>query len=1512
MLAAIAYAGTSDARTLPNIDKLREAPISLNIVDEAVRANAASKAGEPSTSQSLAQSGTSRARFSSAHFEERLAVPTFITVSPGNNARTERMTAGLSPESAARAHLKSFADLYRLGATEVDAAALHHVDILPSGATIAKFTSRRDGVEVFRESAAVLMDSTGQALAVGGFIGTTQTIAPLANPAHGNFTLSARQAIAVALGDYAFAPTVAAELVQMPSSVDTAANAVAAYEHFTLPGRHASADGSRLAIPARAKRVWFRLPEGLVPAYYVELEMYDARAGSSDNYGYVIAADDGRLLFRNNHTADAAFTYKVWAETGGNHIPFPGPQGRNATPHPTGLNDGFRPAYIPQNNIALQNGPISTNDPWLAPGATRTIGNNVEAWANHTGPSPLAPDTDAFDGTFNADPNECDLLAAQVGDFHACVSSPGVFDYTYNLALDPIASKTQVMASVTQLFYVTNWLHDWYYDAGFREIDGNAQTSNFGRGGLGNDSMKAQAQDYADFSNANISTPADGGRPRMRMYIYKGNGGGVFTAATPVAIVGDYQVTTASFGPLSFDVQGTLVQALDPSDAAGALTTDGCSPLTNAAAVSGKIAVIDRGNCGFVVKVKNAQDAGAIAVLILNSSVGAFGGMSSSNTSIITSIPVLMVSFTTGQSIKAQLAGGVTGRLRRLAATDRDSSIDNSIAAHEWGHYISNRLIGNANGINTNMSKGLGEGWADFHAMLMMVKAEDALVASNANFAGTYGGGYAFDDPTVPGVSNSDAYYSGHRRYPYSTDLAKNPLTFKHIQDGVALPTSPPPAFGDLNNNSEVHGTGEVWASMLWGCYASLLRDTARLTFDQAQDRMKRYIVAAYKLTPVSPTLIEARDALFAAIAANDPADVGPCMAAFAARGAGLGARSGDRYSGTNAGVQESFTVGGDVQISAMDIDAKAGLYCDGDAYLDNNETGKLRVTVRNIGGVTLSGLPLNVAALSAGVSFPSGNTQVLADIAPFTSVTALFDIALSGTNVVSTADIVASISSSAFAVPGMRSATFPLRVRRDRALAASMSDDVEDTVTVWTPSLAPGTTDAALNWQRVTEASGNHYWKAPSGTSPGVAWLTSPSLTVSASEPLAFTIRHRFAFNFSGINFYDGGVIEISSDGGITWVDVDTVIPGIYGGGTISNYTGTLNPLAGRPAFGGSSGDVFANLSFTFPASFNGGTVLIRFGVGTDQVGNLRGWDIDDIAFAGIANTPFPGYVTDAQGCISAAATSGTPQSGTINAVYGAPLQLRVQSIASQPVEGAPVTFVAPASGASGTFAGGGTQVNAVTDAAGLATAPAFTANGALGAFIVVATAGIRNVNYSLNNIEAGTPVTFIGVGSRKTHVMAGQFDLVVDPIPAINGTVSVEPRVIGTGHTLVFHFDGLISNAGSVAVFDPQPSTPVATSVASGKDVVVTLTGVPDNHRVTVTVSGVNGASGGSASMGFLVGDVNNTRSVNSSDISGVKARSGQATTALNFMFDVNASGAINSSDISAVKARSGLVLP
>ena len=100
---------------------------------------------------------------------------------------------------------------------------------------------------------------------------------------------------------------------------------------------------------------------------------------------------------------------------------------------------------------------------------------------------------------------------------------------------------------------------------------------------------------------------------------------------------------------------GNIVVGLDASDGAGPLTTDGCSPLTNAAAVAGNIALIDRGTCGFGVKYANARDAGAIGVIIANSAAGVFGNMGGGFTGSGT-IPAVMVTFADGNNIKANIA----------------------------------------------------------------------------------------------------------------------------------------------------------------------------------------------------------------------------------------------------------------------------------------------------------------------------------------------------------------------------------------------------------------------------------------------------------------------------------------------------------------------------------------------------------------------------------------------------------------------------------------------------------------------------------------------------------------------------------------------------------------------------------------------------------------------------------------------------------------------------------------
>ena len=131
----------------------------------------------------------------------------------------------------------------------------------------------------------------------------------------------------------------------------------------------------------------------------------------------------------------------------------------------------------------------------------------------------------------------------------------------------------------------------------------------------------------------------------------------LLTVNSPAAIAGIYQVGTASFGPalVSPGITGDLVQGLD---GAGASATDACEPLTNGADVTGKIALVDRGNCTFVIKVKNAQDAGAIAVVIADNVAGSPPpGLGGTDPAIV--IPSVRITLADGNTIKAQLALGV-------------------------------------------------------------------------------------------------------------------------------------------------------------------------------------------------------------------------------------------------------------------------------------------------------------------------------------------------------------------------------------------------------------------------------------------------------------------------------------------------------------------------------------------------------------------------------------------------------------------------------------------------------------------------------------------------------------------------------------------------------------------------------------------------------------------------------------------------------------------------------------
>ncbi|RYY49200.1 MAG: hypothetical protein EOO06_07930 [Chitinophagaceae bacterium] len=158
-------------------------------------------------------------------------------------------------------------------------------------------------------------------------------------------------------------------------------------------------------------------------------------------------------------------------------------------------------------------------DPWtIAPGNatslkwhsdgtndyTYTRGNN--AWAYH-------------DRT-NANAGSVDRSAQST-----TTPDPLTFDFTPDFAAPPTQTTPvqNQQFNITNLFYWNNVIHDLVYQYGFDEPSGNFQVNNQGRGGAGNDYVRAEAQDGSGTNNANFATPADGSLPRMQMYLWSGN-----------------------------------------------------------------------------------------------------------------------------------------------------------------------------------------------------------------------------------------------------------------------------------------------------------------------------------------------------------------------------------------------------------------------------------------------------------------------------------------------------------------------------------------------------------------------------------------------------------------------------------------------------------------------------------------------------------------------------------------------------------------------------------------------------------------------------------------------------------------------------------------------------------------------------------------------------------------------------------------------------------------------------
>ena len=241
---------------------------------------------------------------------------------------------------------------------------------------------------------------------------------------------------------------------------------------------------------------------------------------------------------------------------------------------------------------------------------------------------------------------------------------------------------------------------------------------------------------------------------------------------------------------------------------------------------------------------------------------------------------------------------GASGRMQMFVYTgpipQRDSDLAAEVIMHEYTHGLSNGLIGGGVLISALQSRGLGEGWSDFYALSLLSEASDDV---NGNYPW---GGYV----TYQLAGFTENYYYGIRRYPYSVNLMKNPLTFKDIDLQQASTHAGIPRNPIVNPfANEVHNMGEVWCVTLWEARANLI---AKFGWPTGNQLTLELVTDGMKLAPANPTFLEARDAIVQAdLVLTGGENRDELWAAFAKRGMGASATS--PASSTTTGLVEAF-----------------------------------------------------------------------------------------------------------------------------------------------------------------------------------------------------------------------------------------------------------------------------------------------------------------------------------------------------------------------------------------------------------------------------------------------------------------------------------------------------------------------------------------------------------------------------------------------------------------------------
>jgi len=469
---------------------------------------------------------------------------------------------------------------------------------------------------------------------------------------------------------------------------------------------------------------------------------------------------------------------------------------------------------------------------------------------------------------------------------------------------------------------------------------------------------------------------------------------------------------------------------------------------------------------------------------------------------------------------------------------DRDGGLEAAIVYHELTHGVSVRLH-NAT-LGGQQSGGLGEGWSDFFGLSLVAEPGDDLAGSHAMGGYTalsYWGGF------------DDNYYCGIRRFPYSTDLAKNPLTYADIDPAqVAFPPGVPRNTNGVQTANTVHNVGEVWCSILWELRARFLATHGA----RGDALLQELLIQGMKLSVDNPNFVEARDAILQAdLALHAGAHLGDLWSGFARRGLGFSASS--PAGGTSAsGVQEAFDLPALVLFD----------FPDGRARTTGPATREaLRVDIQALGGQQL--LP-GTAFLDARIDNGAPSSVALTEIAP-----GAFAAELPAADCGATIRWSVRVDSTFGPARAPENGEFELAVAN--GVTTVLQDDFEaaggwsggqpgDTAStgLWTRADPVGTVDGGglevqpeFDW---SAAPGTRCWFTGQGVAGGSAGASDvdggTTTLLSPNFDLTGVVAPRFAYwrwysNAAGSGPAEDVLrVDVSNNGGTDWVPVEVVGP--------------------------------------------------------------------------------------------------------------------------------------------------------------------------------------------------------------------------------------------------------------------------------------------------------------------------------------------------------------------------------